>query len=104
MALGFVAEPAVPGADIEHAPAGETGGNGKAGVAVTQRVDAIVALDARTVGQFEAVIPALFGEFLGEVLAPSGFLHNRLSQAHIEGKFNSMWEFPIIRQAKPIIL
>src|ERR1035438_7385321 len=54
-ALGFETEPAVPGADIEHALASEIGWDGKAGPAFALPFQAHVAVDQCPIGQLEAV-------------------------------------------------
>src|SRR3954454_17196799 len=47
VALGFEAEPAVPGPDVQHTLAGQVRGDGKPRVAAPQGVDPVVALDLR---------------------------------------------------------
>ena len=71
VALGFEAEPAVPGADVEHAFAVEVGGKGNAHSGGSGSRECCV-LEAGPVGQFEAVIPAALGEFLAEVPSAAG--------------------------------
>ncbi len=63
-ALEFEGEPAVPGADIEGALAGQIGWNGELRDARLLRVEAVDALDQRSIRQFETMPPALFGEAL----------------------------------------
>src|ERR1019366_3855372 len=82
VALRLEAEPPVPGADVEHPLAGQIRRNGKSRVSLAQPLDLAEALDPGPVRQFETVVPALFGKFLAEVLAPAGFMHmHRLTQA-----------------------
>jgi hypothetical protein len=68
-ALRLEAEPAVPGADVEHAAAAQVGRQGKPGVAALEDFEGVVAFDADAAGQFEAVIPALFGQLLAKIPA-----------------------------------
>ena len=85
VALRLEAEPAIPCPDVQHALSRQIRGNRKARVPLAQRVELVVALDARSVRQLETVIPALLGELLAEILAPAGFIaYARLSQGTCE--------------------
>src|SRR5664280_247676 len=75
VALRLEAEPPIPGADVQHALAGQIRRNGKSRVPLAQPLDLAEALDPRSVRQLETVIPTLLGKFLAEVLAPAGFMH-----------------------------
>src|SRR5579883_1141648 len=57
--LRLETEPAVPGADVEHAAPGEVRRNGEAPPPRVQDFECIVALQPCAVGKLKAVIPAL---------------------------------------------
>src|ERR1035438_7989830 len=67
------AEPAVPRADVQHALAAQVFGNGEPREALPQARQRIHAVDQTAVGQFETVIPTLFGQFLAVILPFAGF-------------------------------
>src|SRR5579862_3960627 len=67
--LGFEAEPAVPRADVEHAPAVQVGGDREVGETLAQTGEGVDAFDDGAVGELEAVIPALGGQLFAMVLA-----------------------------------
>src|SRR3982750_4246480 len=71
--LGSEAEPAVPCAYVENALAVEVVRDREAPVAAVEDLESVVPLEAGPVGQFEAVVPALIGEFLTEVPAAAGW-------------------------------
>ena len=73
MAFGLKAEPAVPGADIEHALAAQIFGNRIARVAFFLNRERHVSVDDGAVGELEAVIPAFGGQILAEVQSAGGF-------------------------------
>src|ERR1039457_5800865 len=66
------AEPAVPRADVQLALAAQVFGNGEPREALPQARQRIHAVDQTAVGQFETVIPTLFGQFLAVILPFAG--------------------------------